>query len=146
MHTANCKCDGKKWFLTGLVVAVAYAAMDYLIHHKLLIAVYQANAHLWRTPADTAEKMWWLWLNYLIFGLLFTCIYSKGYESEKAGGSQGLRYGFLVGIFYWITHMMGSFPFHPWPTTLYKSWFGLGLAEFTILGVLVGLLYRPKTA
>lgn len=142
--TTCCKCDGKKGLISALAVAVAYAGLDFIVHHKLLGPIYQSNMHLWRTPADTASKMWWMWVNYVVFGLLFTCIYSKGYDATKAGPSQGLRFGFLMGLFYWGTSMMGGYAFHPWPDALFKAWFGFGLAEFTILGVLVGMLYKPK--
>lgn len=142
--TGICKCDWKQWLLASLVVAVVYCGLDFLVHHKLLMALYSANAHLWRTQEAASLKMCWLWINYLVVGLLFTCIYSKGYDAAKAGPSQGLRYGFLIGVFYWGTHLLGSYPFHPWPDRLYQSWFACGLAEFTILGILVGLIYRPK--
>ncbi|MBI2346033.1 MAG: hypothetical protein HYV03_03950 [Deltaproteobacteria bacterium] len=144
MGAMGCKCDWKKWIVASVIVAAVYAGLDYIIHHKLLINLYQANMHLWRTPQDTAAKMCWLWCGYLLFGTLFTCIYSKGYEPEKAGASQGLRFGFLVGLFYWGTHLMSAFPFHPWPTRLYQTWFACGLAEFALLGVLVGAIYKPK--
>lgn len=145
MGLTCCKCDWKQWLAASIVVALAYIGMDFAVHHKLLMPLYQANAYLWRTPEETATKMCWLWVNYALFACLFTCIYSKGYDAAKAGPSQGLRYGFLVGIFYWGTHLLGNYPFYPWPDRLYQSWFACGLAEFTILGVLVGLLYRPKT-
>lgn len=144
MGGMDCKCDWKKWIVAGLAVAVVYAGLDFVVHHKLMVGLYQANAHLWRTPAETAGKMCWMWCNYIVFGLLFTCIYSKGYEAAKAGPSQGLRYGFLTGLFYWGTHLMGMYPFSPIPDRIYQSWFAFGLAEFTILGVVVGAIYKPK--
>lgn len=144
MIGGNCKCDWKRWLVSGFVVAGVYFILDWIIHHKLLMPLYNSHLHLWRTPGEIALKRCWLWCAYPVFGLLFTCIYSKGYEPAKAGGSQGLRFGFLLGLFYWGTHLMMAYPFHPWPDNFYMSWFGLGLAEFAILGVLVGLLYKPK--
>ncbi|MBI4365842.1 MAG: hypothetical protein HY543_03390 [Deltaproteobacteria bacterium] len=147
MNQAACSCtwDWKKWAIGTIVVAAVYAGIDYVVHHKVLLNLYQANAHLWRAPAETSAKMWWLWLNYVAFGALFAWIYTKGYVASKAGPSQGLRYGFLLGVFYWGMHLMGSYPFLPWPDALYKNWFAFGIAEFAVLGWLVGLVYQPKS-
>lgn len=144
MGSFECKCDKKSWLISSIVVAVAYALMEYIVHHKVLLGLYKANAHLWRTPQDIASKLCWAWISYVLFGLLFTCIYSKGYEPDKAGPSQGLRYGFLLGLLYWGVSMLGCFPFCPWPTQIFQSWFAFGMAEFAICGVLVGLIYKPK--
>lgn len=142
----NCKCHFKQWLLLGLAMAVLYFGMDLFFHHYCLSKIYEANAQLWRPINEMMALKWWGYLSYILFGLLFVCIYSKGYQEGKSGAGQGLRFGVLVGLFYWGTHLLGAYPFMPWPNRVYTGWFVIGLFEFLVLGLVLGLLYRAKTA
>ena len=141
----NCKCNLKQWLLLGLATAVLYFGMDMFFHHYCMGKLYSENAQLFRPMGDMMALMKWSYLGYILFGLLFVCIYSKGVEEGKSGMGQGLRFGFFLGLFYWGTSMLLSYPFMPWPNRIYLDWFVTGLAKFMILGFVVGMLYKPKT-
>ena len=136
-------CPDKKVLLWGLVMAVLYFGLDMFFHGFCMHKLYMEHAALFR-PMDAMKSLqWYGWAGYLLFGFLFTCIYSKGYEAEKSGLTQGLRYGFWVGLFYWGTHLLGSYHYTLIPGQIVRDWFVIGMAEFLVLGFLLGALYKP---
>ena len=142
----GCKCNKKGWILSALTVAVAYFLMDMFFHHKCLGGLYQANLNLFRPMEESKTLMPYMYVGYLLFGLLFSCIYTKGYEASKAGWQQGLRYGFWLGLLYWGARLLLEYPFCPMPDALFKGWFLIGMTEFVVLGLLTGLIYKDASA
>lgn len=142
----NCKCDVKSWLINGFVIAVLYLGLDTFFHDYCLKTVYIENAQFFR-PMEAMTALKWLgYPAYLLFGLLFVCIYAKGHEEGKSKAGQGLRYGILMGVFYWGTHLLGGYPYMPWPNKLYLDWFAVGLFEFAVLGFILGMIYKPATS
>lgn len=146
MMTKDCKCDLKTWLVSGFVIAVLYLGLDMFFHHYCMMKYYTAYAHLFRPMDRMMELRFWGYLGYLIFGLLFTCIYSAGYEEGKSKAGQGIRYGLLVGLFYWGSHLLILFPHGPYPKRIYAGWFAIGVFEFVVLGFILAMIYKPKSA
>ncbi len=88
----------KKLLKVSAGVFVLLAALEFFIHGTLLKGIYQQTMSVWRPEADMKSMMWLMWLGYLVFAVTFVQIYSQGYEKNKAGAAQGVRYGVLVGI------------------------------------------------
>jgi len=139
-----CKCDGKRKLLGGLVLAVAYLAMDFFFHHTCLGGIYQETASLWRPMEEARGLMPYAYLGYLLFGFVFYCIYGFGHEAGKAGWLQGLRYGIFMGFIVWGVGNLLMFPFAPYPSNLLWGWFAVGMTEYAVLGAITGLIYKPK--
>ena len=144
MIGGGCKCNFKNWITTSLVVAVLYFGMDMFFTHVCLMKLYQTNAQYFRTQEQMMAMRNWGYAAYIVFGLLFTCIYGSGYEEGKSKALQGFRYGLTIGLFYWGAGLLGMYPYFPWPNQLYLGWFGVGLTEFIVLGVAAGVLFKPK--
>jgi hypothetical protein len=136
----------RQWCAATLAVAVVYCGLDYLFHEIVLKGQYIATAELWRTPAEIEPRMWVLFAGYGLFALVFTSIYHYGYNPAKTAISQGIRYGLLMGLLRWGAGGLLDYPFVPAPDHLYRAWFGIGLGEYVILGIVLALIYRPKTA
>lgn len=146
MMGGNCKCSFKNWLWASLVVAAFFLGLDMFFHEYCMKNIYAANTQYFRAPEAMAALRWWGFLGYFVFGLLFTCIYSKGYDPAKGKVGQGIRYGILLGLLYWGANFLIAYPYMPLPNQIYLNWFGIGMVEFLILGIAVGLLYKPKTA
>ena len=145
-NTSSGKCSGKGCLVSGLVVAVAFFLMDMFFHHKCMGALYQANMSLFR-PMETAQGLFpYMYVGYLLFGMIFTCIFSKGYEAGKANWLQGIRFGFWIGLLYWGAGQLLMYPFCPYPNAIYLGWFAIGMTEFVVLGLITGLLYKGNSA
>lgn len=140
----KCKCDFKSWLVQGIVVAALYLGMDMFFHHFCMARHYQNFAHLFRSTDEIIHLRGWGYFGYLWFGLLFTCIYMKGYDADRSAYAQGFRYGLLMGLFYWGAQLLISYPYMPWPNRIYAGWFAIGIFEFIVLGFILGFLYKPK--
>lgn len=140
------KCNMQNWLVTSLVVAIVYWGLDMFFTHFCMMKLYQANAQFFRTPEEMTATMKWGYAGYLVFGALFSCIFSKGYEAGKPKALQGLRFGLLIGLLYWGAGMLGMYPYFPWPNRLFIDWTVIGVVEFAVLGLVLGLLFKPKQA
>lgn len=134
----------KRGAVAILAVMIAYFLMDMVVHHIVLGNLYQQTMELWRPLPEMMSKRWLAFVGYPLFGILFVAIFWAGFEIEKSPIDQGIRYGFVIGLFYWGTRLLIVYPFSPWPDKLYLAWFSLGVVEFVLLGFLAGLIVRNK--
>ncbi|MBI3897817.1 MAG: hypothetical protein HY308_05895 [Gammaproteobacteria bacterium] len=136
------KTNMKRWLLAALGAFVMYVVLQTVLHGMLLSDLYQQTASVWRSETEMQRLMWVLWLSYLIASLAFAFIYTKGYEPGKSGLGQGLRFGFLMGLFIASLQSLGHYFSLPVPCELVIYWFVGGLVITTITGGVVGLIYR----
>jgi hypothetical protein len=136
------RMNTKRWLMASGAVFVVIWLMEFLIHGVLLSGMYQETASVWRTQEEMMQKMWIMWIGYLVFAPFFALIYMKGYEKGKPGLGQGVRCGLYVGGMLSVLHSFGWYVILPIPLALAFYWFLAILAEFTAMGAAVGLVYR----
>jgi hypothetical protein len=129
----------KKMALATLAVFVAFEAMDYIIHSKILSPVYAQLAHLWRP--DMMSKMWVMMLSTFVMSVMFVYIFSKGYENK--GIAEGARFGIAAGLFMNFIGVFGQYFMYPIPFSLAVKWFIFGMLEFVVAGIAAALVYKP---
>ncbi len=134
----------KLWALASLAVLMVMFVLEGLIHGVLLADLYKQTAQLWRPDADMQSLMWLMWVGYLIFAPIFVFIYIKGYEPNKSGVGQGLRYGLLIGFLIAAPESLGWYAVLPIPAALAFYWFVAGLVEHVAAGMAVGLVYKQS--
>src|SRR5262249_29828259 len=128
--------------VAGLVVFFAYG---FLVNGTLIRNDYAQYSLVYRT-ADTLPE-------YVPFGLAGTFVgmlalalmYAKGYEGGS-GAAEGARFGALVGIFVACTHVVDNYVTLNIGAPLATE---MGVAAFfhwIAVGVVVGLIYRPRPA
>ena len=132
----------KQLLLANVAVFVVIAVLEFFIHGFLLSDMYQQTASVWRPQADAQAMMWLFWVGYLVFAPFFTLIYVKGYEKGKPGLGQGFRFGLYVGAMLSVVNSLGWYVVLPIPLVLALCWFLAVLVEFTVTGIVVGLVYR----
>ena len=137
--------DCKKMFIPAVVAVVVLTAMEFILHAKILVGVYQKPhyAGLWNPHPVMASRKWAMFLAYFIFGFLFTKIYTHGYEPSKPVLSQGIRYGLLVGIMVTTFCSLIEYMIYPISLKLAGAWIAGGVIECVILGAIVASIYRP---
>jgi len=84
-------------------------------------------------------KMWLMYVVLAFIAFFFTLIFSKGHEGK--GVTEGLRYGFYVGMLVALPFAYGSYAVMPLPYSLALKWFLYGLIEYLIAGVAVALVF-----
>jgi len=98
---------------------------------------------LWRAMAEVRALSWLMVAGYLVFALIFVAIYRKGYEKDKSGAGQGLRYGFWIGLLLGTTGSIGCYILMPVPLALAIGWFLGTMVECLITGWITGIVYKP---
>lgn len=132
----------KRFILASLAVFVAYEAIDTLVNMVLLTSTYDQLKQIWRP--DMMQLIWIMYLAYLIFSFLFVFIFTKGYEGK--GIMEGVRYGLYIGLMMCVPGAFSQYVVYPLPFTLALQWFIYGMIEFSLCGVVVALVYKPKAA
>jgi hypothetical protein len=130
-------------FVTASIAAfVVISVVAFVIHGVLLSGVYQRAAAAFRTEADARRLFWLFYVGYLVFAVFFTFIYTKGYERDRGGLPQGLRFGFYVGVMIGALESLVWYVVLPIPAALAFYWFVAYVAMSLAAGATVGWLYR----
>ena len=122
-----------RWVLAGLGASAVIFALDFLIHEKLLMGLYEQTAAVWRPQAEANQLMWLMMVGTLLFGLAFAWFYTRGYEKHKSGLGQGVRFGFYVGLILVAYQHLVWFIVLPIPLVLSLSWLVPSESELVLL-------------
>jgi hypothetical protein len=132
----------KRWLLASLAAFVVISVIEFLVNGLLLSSLYKQTASLWRSEAEFRSMMWMFWLAYIVMGLMFAFIYAKGFEDQKSGVGQGLRYGLYMAIFTAVPMSLVWYVVLPMPGELAVYWAITGFVELILAGAAVGLIYE----
>ncbi len=132
----------KRFIGAVIAVFIAIQITDPIIHGMILGKSYKTLQHVWRP--DMMSKMWIMFINSLMFAILFVYIFFKGYE--KKGIPEGVRYGIITGFFVYIFSVINQYVVYPIPFSLVFQWCMFGIIQFIIYGVLAALIYKPKSS
>ena len=136
----------KKFLIAFLLVFVAYLATNMLIHTIILGDTYLKPEvqDSMRSEAEMGKYFWVRIVTMLVFSFFFTYIFAKGYE--RKGLMEGVRYGILIAIFFFLVGSFDQFVTYPIPYFLVWYWIIAGLVQAVIMGAIAALVYKPKSA
>lgn len=130
-------------FVTASIAAfVVISVVEFVIHGVLLSGIYQRAAAAFRPEAEARRLFWLFYVGYLVFAVLFTFIYTKGYEPDRGGVAQGLRFGCYVGVMIGALESLVWYVVLPVPGVLAMSWFLAYVVMALAAGATVGYFYR----
>jgi len=132
----------KRWLYASAAAFVVLAVLEFVVNGVLLAGIYMQTASVWRPEAEMVSLSWLFWLAYLVFAPVFTLIYSQGFESNKEGIGQGLRFGIYVGLLTAIPMNLIWYVVLPIPVSLAVYWAIAGMVEMIAMGIAVGLIYK----
>jgi hypothetical protein len=128
----------------ALAAAAAWVAdgiYGFVVYGNLLTAEFAQYPGVFRPLEAMNAKMPILFVGLLIMMLVAAFIYAKGYEGG-AGFPEGARFGALIGLFVAAT-AAGNYAILNIGSRLATALALAGLVEWTIVGVVIGLVYRP---
>jgi len=128
-------------FIAAFVFAFLF---EWLLHGVILKGSEAALPQgLARAPADFQNHFLWVVLGQAIMIFMFTVICARGFA---AGGVRaGVGLGIMFGIIYTGANLI-SFGVQPFPGHLITWYSFAGLIEYTIIGVIVGTIYKTGPA
>ena len=128
----------KRFLLTALVVFIVHEALGFIIHQVLMTPYYQETYSLWRMPEEINTGL--IVLVAAIWSLLFTCIFTKGYEGK--GPMEGIRYGLLVGLLITVPGAFATYAVQPITLSLAIAWFVYWTVQVVACGLAAALVYE----
>jgi len=120
------------WIVDGLYGFVVYG--------QLLNAEFAKYPGVFRPLEAMNAKMPFLFAGLLLTMLVASYIYAKGYEGG-AGFPEGARFRALIGLFI-VGMSLGNYAVFNIGSRLALSMALAGLVEWTLVGVVIGLVYR----
>ena len=130
----------KRLLAAVVVVFIVHQALGYLIHQMLLTSLYEQTSNLWRPMAEIKHGV--MILTALIWAVLFVLIFAKGYEGK--GVSEGIRFGFWVGLLISIPFAYDTYAVMPVPYSLALSWFVYSTIQIIVCGAVAALIYKNE--
>ena len=132
----------KRWLLAAVGVFAVTFVLDLIVHTNLLAGMYEATSHVWRPRDETQSMMWMVTGSKAAFALVFSWVYTRGYESGKAGLGQGVRYGVYVALLLMASQGFLWYVVIPIPMALQFAWHATVLVGCLAEGAVVGAIYR----
>ena len=132
--------------LAGIAVFVASVALSYVINDIWLMRLYQANAWAYRRAGDVRRIVPIGVAAQFLGSLALAWVYAKGYEPnrEASGIAQGVRFGLAVALLIVGFATVWNYVTQPIAARLGVLQMFSIVAEFGILGAIVGLVYHPS--
>ena len=132
----------KRFWICGIIVAVAAMLLDFLIHGLLLMGDYNAlvASGLMRGPDDAAHYMPYMLAAHLLIGFGLTWLYRKGIDAGRPAIGQGLRFGAAVAVMSVLPGYLIYYAVQPLPAALVHKQMLLGTAAMLLLGLLLAWL------
>jgi hypothetical protein len=128
--------------IAAVVTWVVYLGVSFLVHAVLLTGIYERHRAVMR-PEDQANAILPVGFVFALVGFFaFAYAYAKGYEGGP-GLQEGLRFGVLVGILLCCFGAIWQYMVWPVSGTLLVAWMIDFIVEFSLYGMIVGLLYKP---
>ena len=132
-----------RYYLASFVVWVYLFAIEFIFHGLILTGQYEGMKHIMRPEGDMGAFFLWVIIAYLILALGLCKIFIVGYQNQ--GVPEGLRFGLLVGITFGLSHTFINHAVFPFPEKLTLAIAFGYVAEMIIAGVLIALMYKPKS-
>lgn len=129
--------------LAIVVVYIANYAFDFLYHGVMLGESYKETADAWRSEEEMMKRIPLQLICYALISIGFCTVWAFGFGGK--GVKCGAIYGFFLGVM-GVGGMLINFVFFPMPDQFMIPWSIGGILVGVLSGVIVALVYKPKTA
>ena len=135
----------KRLILAIVAVFVGIFITDFLIHEVWLKQNYAATASLWRSEEEMKAHFGWLLFGQFLIAVTFTMLWAKGFAQTHNHIRCACIYGFLMALFAQAGMSFIQYAVQPLPGVIPVKWFVSGIIQGVLLGILVFLVYKPKS-
>jgi hypothetical protein len=137
----------RRFWICGLVVAVAALLLDFAVHGALLRADYQAlvGSGFVRGPDEARAFLPYMIAAHLLIGYGMTWLYRQIEPAGESSLARGLRFGAGFALAATIPGYLIYYAVQPWPAALAHKQMLYGTLVVLVLGMLLGYLH-PRRA
>ncbi|MGE5926494.1 MAG: DUF1761 family protein [Gemmatimonadota bacterium] len=132
--------------LASVAGTVAYFMTGFAMFMLVPQLVNEGRKHaaLFRSPEEQMSRMPAIMLAIFVAILVLAVLYAR--SSRPAGIAEGVRFGVLIGVFVVCAFVVHNYVNFNMGTTLMLLQAGAYFIEWTVVGTVIGLLYRPASA
>jgi hypothetical protein len=131
--------------LAAVAAFVADGLYGFVVYGNLLVDEFGKYPGVFRPIEAVNAKMPVMFAGIFVGMVIAAVIYAKGYAGGS-GVAEGARFGALVGAFTASTFSVGAYATMNIGSQLAMSMGLAGLVEWTIVGIVIGLVYKPRVA
>ena len=131
----------KRYWLSVVAVFIGRGLVSFLLFAVAFDSIYSQSMPGSRPEGEEVHVAGLI--SVLAWTLAFVYIFTKGYENK--GWKEGIRYGLLVWVFYFIPMLTGYYAYFDLPLDFVLAGMVSGLAESLTAGVLAAVIYKPKS-
>ncbi len=128
----------KRTILAVLAVFATWSVLDFIIHGLILGSTYAATPTLWRPMAEMKRGL--MSATVLVAAAAFVFIYAQFITAK--GVKTAVLYGLVYGIGAGVPMGYGTYSVMPIPYVMAFVWFAGSVVEFTIGGLVAGLIIK----
>lgn len=139
----NKALSNKTFWIGWFAVYVVMQVYGYLVHEVGLSDTYESLAAVFRPEAEMNSMMWIMLVTSAVTMLVYCYIFTMGYEGK--GMMEGVRYGFLMGLFFSIPMAFDAYVVYPITGELAVIWFFTGIVGLSIAGAVIAAIYKPSS-
>ena len=127
-------------FLAMIVVGYAFLfGFDYVVHHILLMDLYEQTESLWRPTESMGDYFPIMIARNILLIMVIGYIFTRNFEGK--GIMEGIRFGLPMGVLLAVM-MASSYIWMPIPTELALGWAASGLGMGLGFGIIFSLIYK----
>jgi hypothetical protein len=131
--------------LAGVAGTIAFFATGAIISGKLIAKYYAPYPGVYRSFEGVQNYIAIGMISTLLAIIVLAAIYAKGYEGGS-GVVEGARFGALIGLFVVFAVVADEYVTLNIGRTLALAMAAGRLIGWVIVGVVIGLVYKPKKA
>jgi len=131
-----------------VIAAIAATVVDmvygFVVYANLLKSEFARYPEIYRSGEVQMAYFLYMVCGLLLATLVASYIYAKGYEGGS-GIQEGMRFGVLLGLFGGAAYSLVNYSVMNLGRRITGEMAIAGLVEWTILGIVIGAVYKPVT-
>ena len=139
MHCPVCGINIPRFLLSVIVGFAFIFGLDFVIHHNLLMDLYEQTASLWRSEKAMESFFSIIIARTILLAAIPAYIYTRNHEGK--GILEGVRFGIPLALLFALM-MSSSYIWMPIPLELALGWAGAGILQGLGLGIIFSLTYK----
>lgn len=133
-----------RFFVSGIVMAIASLMCGFVVHAILLHPDYAALPNVFRSDEEGMNFFHWMLLAHLMIGFALTWIYRQGVQAGGSTLKQGLRFGAAIVCLMTIPTYLIYLAVLKIPVELAQKQILFDVPLIILLGILVAFLNQKK--
>lgn len=128
-----------KIVLAGVVGGVAHTLANYVMHGMIMGSTYMSYPEVFTQEESGA---YWFFVVGAVIGIMAAILFAKTRPSWGPGLGGGASFGFYLGLVFFFANMYPALTIEGFPYYLSWCWGGMDLIAYTILGAVLGAMYK----